>query len=195
MRELDAEVRRRFDDELPGVHKKVLARSVVFAKDSRVLAVFGGDPHTVAKDLVQKAIERMLDGRRNWDPNKVDLERYLVQTVRSVADSYKREGSRRGPTFDEEIGQNIGADAPRPQLDPHQLLEAKEANEVLENELIAAAGNDVELLQLVDALLSGVYRPRELSTDLVWDINKVYVLTRKLKRRIIAADRERRGNS
>jgi DNA-directed RNA polymerase specialized sigma24 family protein len=185
---VDALRLQRLRDELPRVYKRVLARAVVFARNRRVQAFLGADSNAarVAEDLVQEAVMRTMSGERTWDPERVDLEHFLVQAVRSIADSYKHRGSLRAASYDDELGVPDCPDPAPPTQSPvpDGLLGRKQAISKLENELIEAASDDDELLQLVEAMLSGEYLPRELEAALGWDNKKVNVVLKKLRRRM-----------
>jgi DNA-directed RNA polymerase specialized sigma24 family protein len=185
--ESEAKTHQRLRDEVPRVYRRVLARAIAFAKDKRVLAHFGGHAGKAAEDLVQEAVVRTLRGKRKWNPDAVDLEHFLVQAVRSIADSYKLRGSRRASEYDDALGGADDANAglsTEPAPSPAQTAIRQESLAMLEDELIQAAGDDENLLQFVEALLSGVYLPRELQQHLSWDEEKVNVVFRKLRRRM-----------
>jgi DNA-directed RNA polymerase specialized sigma24 family protein len=179
---------QRLRDELPKVYKRVLARAIVFARNRHVQAFLGADsdPAQVAEDLVQEAVMRTMSGKRAWDPERVDLEHFLVQAARSIADSYKHPGSLRAASYDDELGVPDCPNPARPDRSPapDELLGRKQAIIKLETELIEAAGDDEELLGLVEVMLSGDHLPRELEVSLGWEKKKVNVVLKKLRRRM-----------
>lgn len=183
--ELDAETRERLLGDLPKVYARVLARGVVFAKDPRVRAVVGGDTRTAAEELVQEAVVRTLRGERNWDPSRVpDLEHFLVQAVRSIADSCKKPGGRRADYS--ELAANPGNVA----SGPEDMVASKEEIEQLEASLFEAAGDDDELLVVVEGLLDGAEAPRDIAARRGWDMKKAEVVWRKLRRRMQKQSRD-----
>lgn len=187
MGELEPKTRQLLREQLPKVFKMVLARALMFAQDPRVHAYLGGDAGRVAEELVQEAVLRTLTGHRVWDPERVDLERFLVQAVRSIADSYKDRGARKVADHDDEVApstlQNPGTGA-KAAATPEDRLIREDAATRLENALIEEAGDDEDLLALVDALLEGVYLPRDLEQELDWSSEKVAVVFKKLRRRM-----------
>lgn len=186
--DVDARTRRQFLDELPKVYNRVLARALYFAADGRVAAALGGDRRQSAMDLVQEAVVRTLNGRRRWNPERVpDLERFLGETVRSIAHSYRKQGVRRGPSHDDDIKPEqrgrLGLGA-TPGRKPDEILTSKEACEQLESDLLLAAGDDDELLSLIQELFDGAAKPREVAEALGWGLEKTYAVFRKLRRRL-----------
>jgi DNA-directed RNA polymerase specialized sigma24 family protein len=45
-----------------------------------------------SRDLFQEAVLALLEGRRNWEPDRVDLVRFLSEAMRSIASNLKRKG-------------------------------------------------------------------------------------------------------
>lgn len=49
----------------------------------------GGTPYSSAQDIINEAINRALEGRRHW-PRDVDLAVFLVNSVRSIANTSRQ---------------------------------------------------------------------------------------------------------
>jgi hypothetical protein len=48
-------------------------------------------------DLLQQAVVSLLDGKRVWEPHKVDLVKLLIEAMRSIASNLKRKGIQTEP--------------------------------------------------------------------------------------------------
>ena len=180
---MDAKTRRRFVEELPKVYRQVLAQAVFIARKTGCDVV--GE---AAEDLVQEAVLRTLSGDRNWDPERVpDLRWFLVQVIRSIASSYRKRGARRGSEFTEDIEPiprgHLGLGA-NPSPKPDEESQWRQAVEELETELFEAAGDDEDLLKIVEEFFDGAEKPNDIAESLGWPPEKVYTTCRKLRRRL-----------
>jgi DNA-directed RNA polymerase specialized sigma24 family protein len=64
-----------------------------------MLAVRGKVHHSDAGDLVQEALLRTVDERREWNP-KVDFLKHLRECMRSIANEWAKKGAREVPLSD-----------------------------------------------------------------------------------------------
>jgi DNA-directed RNA polymerase specialized sigma24 family protein len=54
-----------------------------------------------AKDLLQEAIQRVLEDKRHWKPAKIDFVGFLIGAMKSIASSWKNHAKRTPPTIRE----------------------------------------------------------------------------------------------
>ena len=187
---MDTKVRARFMAELPRVHAQVLARVLIrvrrtgFRRRSMI-------PKEAAVDLVQEAVVRALDGRRNWNPEQVpDLDVFLFETVRSIMSAEFRSGAK-NKSLDEEDSF---------EFDKEQALTEKITleDEHLHREhvrrrvdiILRATQNEERLLALVEAIMEGCNKPAKVAEQLGIPVEEVYKATRKLARRALVLEQQ-----
>lgn len=125
------------------------------------------------EDLVQKAIDKVFSGDRKWDPNKnPDLYAYLTSVVDSLLSGLLHKVAYRNNS-----SQDLAEIAGSNEVNYNDCFEALET-------LVKDACSDDENLDnirngLEDGMTSG-----EISEFFGIEIQMVYTLTRKLRRRI-----------
>ncbi|HML23355.1 MAG TPA: hypothetical protein PKD09_16995 [Aggregatilinea sp.] len=144
-------------------------------------------------DIAQTVIEKLLSGKRKWDPTQVELEIWLDGQVRSEIDNlYNNSGHKSERTItsmtldnDEEHYQDdIEFDA-HDASNPEVELIRKEYIEERDAAISRAIDGDQELESLIEAIIQiGSAKPQELSAALDKPIKEIYNLVRKLRRRL-----------
>lgn len=145
-----------------------------------------------ADDFVQEAVDRLLNGRRNYNFD-VPLEQNLRGIVRSIIWSSNKSANRRPLTAaerqpDSDGDQNNAFDnAPDPHPAADESLRKAEIGEAQRRLLVEferSIGDDSELSSLVLALKDECYLPRQIETRTGIPANRVSELRRKLARKL-----------
>lgn len=151
-------------------------------------------------DVALHAIEKILDGTREWDPEKypdllIHLKWIVKSNVEHLFSSLEHKTTGRRPLIKQEDGTEIELDKPDCKhlhsisakvLTPEEELIAKQEEEY-ESALLVELHNtlkgdeDLELLML--CFEYGIDKPEAIATEIGWDIDKVYNLKRKLLRK------------
>jgi DNA-directed RNA polymerase specialized sigma24 family protein len=134
------------------------------------------------EELLHEAVVRTFNGRRHWDPDRVDLLRFLEQAVRSIIYAEVRGPENRVSSLD---GEKVEALEGTVADDPSVRGEIASEDERI-GALIAAAGDDEFLLKVVDVILDGEGKAATIAERLAVDVKAVYQAIRKLKRRACA---------
>lgn len=134
-------------------------------------------------ELANEAIKRVLTGQRRWDPaQEPDLLVVLKGVVKSLASDLVRSADHtRGTRFgrpDEDLGV---AATPHPAPDPEQVLENKDLLRWVWAEL-----EDDEEQEILLYLEEG-FKPAEIAKESGRPIERVYLLLRKMRRRLESA--------
>lgn len=183
MSEVDQATRERFFGRL----KEHWAR--VFEEAIWVTYLYGSEiPAARARDLVNEAVTRVLEGRRAW-PEDVGFVSYM----RGVMDSIVW-GEWKKVRLHQPIGgevENEDGRAPRQlaavETPREELIEQAEA-EARVYEILEAAQGDERLEKIVEAYLAdGCDRPRHVAKRLGITDKDVYVAQKKLERRVLSA--------
>jgi len=147
------------------------ARSLDFVKGGGELPL-GETP----KDLVQEAIQRLFDGRRNWDPTQdPDLCDYLKSVVSSLQSALlEAAGYQRNAGTPVEEYRDVSSSE---NSDINDCLDALRA--IIDN---SADGDDE--LEVVRMGMKDGMRSAEIADLFSIEVGKVYVLSRKLRRRV-----------
>jgi len=127
------------------------------------------------EDLVQEAIKRLFDGRRQWDPDKdPDLCNYLKSVISSIVNALleKADYDRRDDT---------------PLEDHYDLPSGENAtyNDCLEvlQDILEEESSDEEDLESVRLGIEDNMKAYEIAKFFGIDVETVYTLSRKLRRR------------
>ena len=133
-------------------------------------------------EVVNTAIERCLDGRRNWTDNATDdLEMFLCGAIKSVTSSAKKAAVRDKATATEDAGAESAHGDPL----PDELLAEHDRSTIL-----AAAAkcveDDEELQALYLAILEGHHKPAEIAELLGASVSVINTSRIKLQRRLVA---------
>jgi DNA-directed RNA polymerase specialized sigma24 family protein len=158
---------------------------------------------TVA-DLAQEVIEKTIEGRRKWDPNKGELWPWLKAQLRSEMNHlYHSEAHK----YEAAVPESEGADAGEGVIgdiqydetkadglvvmgssipEPEKALLAKERQEWIEqraDDVFQAVGGDQELEEMVEAILNGCEpKPRYLADELKVPRTNINNRQKRLKR-------------
>lgn len=136
-----------------------------------------------AEDVVQMAFERLLAGSRSWDPDKIDLETHMKQSIlRSML------GSKGLPTVkdagggeftdEEDLGHlnSAGIHSRDAQRDAISEMDKAEAFNLLGQEV----QEDEELRDVLEAIRMGCSKPAEIAAITGFEVKRVYWLMPKL---------------
>lgn len=149
-----------------------------------------------AEDLAYEAIEKVLSGDRKWDPAACsDLLRYLKGVVDSLAShlvvSEEHRRVRRMPQTDE--GQEVeellrlsdpAADTAENLVDPETQVVGRVAAEQFVDALFDEIAGDKELETMMDVLLRGIVKPKEIAAETGMNVERVYKLRERLDRAV-----------
>lgn len=134
-----------------------------------------------AEDVVQEAVSKVISGERKWDPiRQPDLEAHL----RSVIDSML---SKKGLFGSKEWTSVVNVDDPdqwerMASQCPHLGAVCHDAAVVLDA-LRESTRGDVELNKVLEAVLEGFDKPKDIAVLADIPVERVYELQRKLDRR------------
>jgi DNA-directed RNA polymerase specialized sigma24 family protein len=155
-----------------------------------------------AEDLAYEAIAKVLDGERNWDPEKTpDLLGYLKSVVDSLISHLFQSMDRRKvqgfPKGEEEEILEESLKMADPESDeakhlpgksptPEQALLSKEqqqAEETAYTTILNSVEGHEDLEAVTLCIMDGMTKPSEISEATGLEINQVYQLKRKLNRK------------
>jgi hypothetical protein len=151
-------------------------------------------------DIALKAIQKVWDGTRDWDPDKYpDLLKHLEWIVRSDVEhlfsSLEHKTTGQMPVLEKDDGTEVelGETAGKQPylingkvLTPEEELIAEQnrkSEEALIAELHDAVKGDEDLQLLLLCFEEGIDKPEKIAIETKWDINKVYNLKKKLLRK------------
>lgn len=173
--------------------ERVYPALVAYAKSRiwRLPFVKGGGPLPKglrAEDIAQKAIRLVFEGKRQWDPEKdPDLTLYLKTSVaRSLISNLVRSADHRhrdaGDAEESPDMDGYAAGSPDPSLVVASDECVEELRAIIERETEGDDGLTVVQMGLEEGM------PRDEIADILSiDVNEVYTLTRKLRRRLLSA--------
>lgn len=180
-------------------HARCLAQSRYWRSGNKLDLANG----CTAEDLVNEAIARVYEGRRNWDPEKnPDLFDFLKESVLSSmfnelatsADNTKTESFKKS---DEQPGEQLEPIDLASPNDPHaqhlvrlnpnpeEILISAEQNireKAILNDLLAATQNDPEATVILECAMDGVTAPRHISEQSGIPILKINNAQKRLRR-------------
>jgi hypothetical protein len=162
-------------------------------KRLRWLCEHSGTPPlgTDAKDVVQTVIEKLLDGRRAWDPTRQpDLVRHIMNIVDSevnnLATSAENRRTSRTPLDPaNESGEPVAEDEPTPEV----ILLSNEARARGDDYVLgfwSSLETDPELRDVVEAIidLDDKATPAKIAARLCVPVEDVYGRRKRLQRRL-----------
>lgn len=161
------------------------------SRSSRLYLVKGGGQLPEGReppDMAREAVRLVFEGERKWNPDThPDLLRYLTGVVSSLisnlitgADHTRRVTGTAEGLFDLDTFEDT---AP---LNPLASAESDECVEEL-RAIVDGQTEDDEKLASIAMGLEDEMRPAEIAEFLSIDVKEVYVLTRKLRRRLLSA--------
>lgn len=164
-----------------------------------------------AEDLACEAIEKVVSGDRRWDPTTCpDLLRYLKGVVDSlvshlvVSEEHRR--VRRMPQTDEgqEVEELLTMADPTAETAEHLVsvqvdLETRVVERLAAERFVDALfdqiAGDEELEAMVDILLRGIVKPKEIAAETGMNVERVYKLREKLDRAVQRVEKRIRGDA
>ena len=123
----------------------------------KVATAYGRSGLIAPDDLLQEAIQRALDGRRNC-PINVDPVKFLAEAMRSIADgeSQKVESRPRLEPIANHGGDETAVDPPDPAPDPEQRVVSDEKTAAIRASLLSLFEDD-EIAQLIlEGMMEGM---------------------------------------
>jgi hypothetical protein len=142
------------------------------------------------EDIAFEAIEKVLSGTRDWNPDKYpNLLTHLQWVVKSdmehLASSMEHQATGRMPEPGEgEEGYETIPDPSSPTPEEDLIAREKEdLEERLKGELYAMVKGDEDLETLLLCFDEGIDKPEIIAAQTGWDVSKVYNLKRKLLRK------------
>jgi hypothetical protein len=160
-------------------------------------------------DLFQEAVIRMLDGRRHWFPDNVDIVKYLIGAIESIASEWAghRKRNRLSAEYaglesqlarEDDSGKLVspfdgaGRDG-SPNVEEEAVAADIEAErKELADEIEAAFSVDEEASMVIIGLESGMNGPT-IQQDLGWSDTKYRTTVRRIKRRAEKISERRYG--
>jgi hypothetical protein len=140
------------------------------------------------EDIACEAIEKVLSGTRDWDPDKYpNLLTHLQWVVKSdmehLASSVEHQATGRMPEPRE--GEEETIPDPSSQTPEEALIagEKEALEEKLKGELYAMVKGDEDLEMLLLCFEEGMDKPEIIAAQTGWDVLKVYNLKRKILRK------------
>ncbi|MBN1935450.1 MAG: sigma-70 family RNA polymerase sigma factor [Anaerolineae bacterium] len=150
------------------------------------------------EDVVQELIARTLSGERQWDPNKIDLVRWLKQQLPSLINHLCHSAPNKhevailenddGEQLTDQIeyqAYRFDAAAVKNTADPEKLVLTEEAIRYRESVLVQAIDGDTELERILDVICDGCEpKARHLAEELGIPVQDVYNQLKRLRRRV-----------
>ncbi|ADO73729.1 sigma-70 family RNA polymerase sigma factor [Stigmatella aurantiaca] len=187
---MDTKVRAKFMAEVPRVHAQVLARVLILVRGTG-FRIRSMTPNEAARDLVQEAVMRALDGRRNWNPEQVpDLDVYLCETVRSIMNAEFRSSAMNTYLYEEDSVELDKVQALAEKTTPEDEHLHREQIRRRVDLILRATQNEKSLLALVEAIMDGCDKPTKVADQLGIPVEEVYNATRKLARRALVLEQQ-----
>lgn len=133
---------------------------------ARVMKLYGSAVD--GKDLTQRAVTELLEGRRTWNPKKVTFVGVLMGAMKSIASNYKAKSLRSGYSVpDSQVAPGDDDDDPRTLIElypdsrsnPEEQMMVDEGNEDTIKfiaDLYEFFGEDLEALLVMDCWKEGL---------------------------------------
>jgi len=142
------------------------------------------------EDIAHEAIEKTLSGERNWNPEKnPDILSFLKSVVDSlISHLVKSPNHKRLQPLPEDEDGNIREDIiqewnPNISLNPEEQVLEKEREDRIVGLMFELADRDPDLKLIIDAMMEGYTKAKEIAESKNMDIKNVYNLIKKFKRR------------
>jgi hypothetical protein len=149
-------------------------------------------------DLLQEAVTRLLEGRRHWYPDNVDIVKYLIRVIESIASEWAshRKRNKSSPEYaalesecakDDEAGNLVspfdGIRAESLNLEEQTVVEDTEGErKALADEIEAANVGDGPASMVIRLFQSGMKGPA-IQQDLGWTEREYRTTVRRIQRR------------
>ena len=134
-----------------------------------------------AQELVNKAIEKCLNGERLWSDDAPDLEIFLCGVIKSLCSSARKSAVRSRVMLIDDAGANAPSGLPP----ADEALAERGRSEILEA-FAASIKGDEELEDLHRAILEGHTKREQIAEALQWSVERVSAARVKLQRRLVA---------
>ena len=125
------------------------------------------------QDFVSEVIIKTLNGTRDWEKATCSFKEFLFGCLRSDIDSFFKTNKKNYEDELEEI----------PHIDHSNLSHVEQKK--LATDLLKKEGADADELTIFDYWTDGVRKPKEISKELDVDVGEIYVITKRLERRLI----------
>jgi DNA-directed RNA polymerase specialized sigma24 family protein len=162
---------------------------------ARMMSLYGAAVD--GKDLVQRAVVEMLEGRRTWNPKNVTFSGVLMGAVKSIASNHKAKSIAAGYSVphsqvssdndEDELKTRIET-FPDARLNAEQQMVAAEGDEDMirfVEDLYAFFGEDLEALLVMDCWKEGL-SGSEIMQTLEIDRTKYETIVRRIRRKSTA---------
>jgi len=144
-------------------------------------------------DIVQLVIAKTFAGDRKWEPERGELLPWLKMQIDSEINALVKSAAHRNEEHEPEASEEYCRDGtynepedffgPDPCLTPEGALLEAEYERSNRNMLFEAAGNDQELVEIVEAVIGGCdFKASALAEELQVPVTDVYNRIRRLKR-------------
>lgn len=162
---------------------------------ARMMSLYGAAVD--GKDLVQRAVVEMLEGRRTWNPKNVTFSGVLMGAVKSIASNHKAKSIASGYSVpDSQVSSDNDEDElktrietfPDARLNAEQQMVAAEDDEDMirfVEDLYAFFGEDLEALLVMDCWKEGL-SGSEIMQTLEIDRTKYETIVRRIRRKSTA---------
>jgi DNA-directed RNA polymerase specialized sigma24 family protein len=188
---MDKEVRRLFEDAdwyRLTLELAKYARMLIHRKRWRTGSVNILAEGKCCEDLVQEAVKKAFDESRSWDPERVDLLRFLKGIVRSLV-SHLVECDDNKLTvsgLDDESQRERERDeivpfGSKPASTPEELVLAAERQTRAYRMVLDAVQGKAELEDVALCLMDGVHKAEDIAENTGIEIKRVYQLKRQFK--------------
>ncbi len=144
-----------------------------------------------ADDIVQRVIEKTLNGERQWDPEKGPLKPWLFDQVKSMVDALAKSSTNRPDPLLDEVAEDFGTLSDEfgvqrvcvahEQTPEHIILDAEQDAEQTEEmsrtvgQVFEAVEGDTELEELLEVIMGGCEpKPRYLAEKLCVPVDNIY---------------------
>lgn len=150
-----------------------------------------------AEDVVYGAIEKVLEGRRVWDPEaKPDLEAYLRDVIESDLNHLAIGFENRRFMPASQVGSAAVEGEPVPLVErvasrdpaPSARVEEEEERgegEAFKRDFLETLADEPEMKAVVEGIFEGVEKPAELAARAGVPVREIYNMRRKLQRRLL----------
>ena len=185
----------RWDSDDGGVHRGpagTVASDLQQLNDSACMRATGLEP-LEGGDFVNEAIARLLSGSRRW-PRKVPLVVFLLQTMRSIANSHWKRLERPKEVRESallavaEAGDGIVDWAPDVSMEPEARTLAAETLARIED----LFSGDEDAMTVISGAGNGK-SPAEIQTEACMDATRYATIRRRIRRRVIQTFSEEGG--
>lgn len=176
---MDKASRQLFDEQLPAIHGRLLATAVRLVRRTRWKRSEGDTVAQMAKDLLQEAVLRTLRPEsRVWKPSEVELEPFLVMTMKSLLHAQEASPAAKRTEYLEDGPARASTGTPE-----EQAMTAQACKSIVDHALDAANG-DEDLEAIVLALADGHEKSAEVAEETGMPVERVYTAVRTLRRRL-----------